>query len=96
MHIQKGDLVRVREDLEYGLGVCKEQLEYRGKEFEVQYEVGYGLLLMNNPFSWKPSDLELIQKGVNQMFGEGYVVGAIVTFIEMIAFKKFNDMTKED
>ena len=63
MHIQKGDLVRVRQDLEYGLGVVEEQLEYRGKEFEVQYEVGYGLVLMNNPFSWKPSDLELIKKG---------------------------------
>ena len=96
MHIQKGDLVRVRQDLEYGLGVCKEQLEFTGKEFEVQYEVGYGLVLMNNPFSWKPSDLELIKKGVNQMFGEGYVVGAIVTFIGMIAFKKFNDISKED
>ena len=56
MHIQKGDLVRVRQDLEYGLGVVEEQLEYRGKEFEVQFEVGYGLLLMNNPFVWKPSD----------------------------------------
>ena len=65
MHIQKGDLVRVRQDLEYGMGACKEQLEFRGKEFEVQYEVGYGLLLMNNPFSWKPTDLELIQKGGN-------------------------------
>ena len=59
MHIQKGDLVRVKTDLEYGLGVVEEQLEYRGKEFEV----GYGLLLMNNPFVWKPTDLELIKKG---------------------------------
>ena len=63
MHIQKGDIVRVKTDLEYGLGVVEEQLEYRGKEFEVEFEVGYGLLLMNNPFVWKPSDLELIQKG---------------------------------
>ena len=30
------------------------------------------------------------------MFGQGYVVGAIVTAIGLIAFKKFNDMTKED
>lgn len=30
------------------------------------------------------------------MFGEGYVVGAIVTFVGMIAFKKFNDISKED
>ena len=96
MHIQKGDLVRVRQDLEYGLGVVEEQLEYRGKEFEVEFEVGYGLLLMNNPFVWKPRDLELIKKGVNQMFGQGYVVGAIVTFIGLMALKKFNDMTKED
>ena len=65
MHIQKGDLVRVREDLEYGLGVVEEQLEYRGKKIRVEFEVGYGLLLMNNPFVWKPTDLELIQKGVN-------------------------------
>ena len=96
MHIQKGDIVRVKTDLEYGLGVVEEQLEYRGKEFEVEFEVGYGLLLMNNPFVWKPTDLELIKKGVNQMFGQGYVVGAIVTFIGLMALKKFNDMTKED
>ena len=63
MHIQKGDLVRVKEDLQYGMGVCKEQLEYVGMEFEVEYEVGYGLLLKNNPFSWMPTSLELIQKG---------------------------------
>ena len=30
------------------------------------------------------------------MFGQGYVLGAIVTAIGLIAFKKFNDMTKED
>ena len=30
------------------------------------------------------------------MFGEGYVVGAIVTFIGLIALKKFNDISKED
>ena len=70
MHIQKGDLVRVRQDLEYGLGVVEEQLEYRGKEFEVEFEVGYGLLLMNNPFVWKPSDLELIKKGGYQCLGK--------------------------
>ena len=63
MHIQKGDKVMVRTDLEYGMGVVQEQLEYRGKEFEVEFEVGYGLLLMNNPFVWKPTDLELIKKG---------------------------------
>ena len=96
MHIQKGDKVMVRQDLEYGMGVVQEQLEYRGKEFEVEFEVGYGLLLMNNPFVWKPSDLELIQKGVNQMFGQGYALGAIVTFIGLMALKKFNDISKED
>ena len=47
------------------MGVVEEQLEYRGKEFEVEFEVGYGLLLENNPFVWKPTDLELIKKGVN-------------------------------
>ena len=65
MKYKVADKVRVRQDLEYGLGVVEEQLEYRGKEFEVEFEVGYGLLLMNNPFVWKPTDLELIQKGVN-------------------------------
>ena len=30
------------------------------------------------------------------MFGEGYVVGAIVTAIGLVAFKKFNDNSKED
>lgn len=65
MHIQKGDLVRVREDLEYGMGVVKEQLQYRGKEFEVEFEIGYGILLKGNDFAWMPQDLELVQKGVN-------------------------------
>ena len=65
MHIQKGDLVRVRTDLQYGMGVVQEQLEYRAKEIRVELEVGYGLMLENNPFVWKPTDLELIQKGVN-------------------------------
>ena len=63
MHIQKGDLVRVRTDLQYGMGVVQEQLEYRGKEIRVELEVGYGLMLENNPFVWKPTDLELIKKG---------------------------------
>ena len=30
------------------------------------------------------------------MFGQGYAVGAIVTFIGLIALKKFNDISKED
>ena len=30
------------------------------------------------------------------MFGEGYAVGAIVTFIGWMALKKFNDISKED
>lgn len=30
------------------------------------------------------------------MFGQGYAVGAIVTFIGLMAFKKFNDISKED
>lgn len=63
MHISKGDLVRVRLDLEYGMGVCKEQLEYAGKEFVVDFEVGYGVCLKGNDFVWKPTDLELIKKG---------------------------------
>lgn len=30
------------------------------------------------------------------MFGQGYAVGAIVTFIGLMALKKFNDISKED
>lgn len=30
------------------------------------------------------------------MFGQGYVLGAIVTAIGLVAFKKFNDISKED
>ena len=30
------------------------------------------------------------------MFGQGYVLGAIVTFIGLMALKKFNDISKED
>ena len=30
------------------------------------------------------------------MFGQGYAVGAIVTFISLMALKKFNDISKED
>ena len=30
------------------------------------------------------------------MFGQGYVLGAIVPFIGLMALKKFNDISKED
>ena len=30
------------------------------------------------------------------MFGQGYVLGAIVTAIGVIGFKRFNDISKED
>lgn len=63
MCIRKGDLVRVRPDLEYGLGVRKEQLEYAGQEFVVEHECGYGYELFGNPFSWKVTDLELVKRG---------------------------------
>ena len=63
IHIQTGDLVRVKEDLQYGLGVRKEQLEYAGKEFTVEHEAGFGLYLKGNDFYWMPTSLELIQKG---------------------------------
>lgn len=55
-----GDKVRVREDLQYGMGVEREQLEYAGTTQEVEYLVGYGVILKNNPFSWKETDLERI------------------------------------
>ena len=89
MHIQKGDLVRVREDLKYGMGVCKEQLEDAGKVFEVEFEIGYGLLLKGNDFAWMPQDLELVKKGVNQMFEYGYVIGSIVTTLGLYSWAKF-------
>ena len=63
IHIQTGDLVRVKKDLQYGLGVRKEQLEYAGKEFTVEHEEGFGLYLKGNDFYWMPTSLELIQKG---------------------------------
>ena len=55
-----GDKVRVRADLQVGMGVVKEQLEYAGKIQEVEFFVGYGVMLKNNPFAWKPQDLERI------------------------------------
>ena len=61
--IHKGDLVRVKENLQYGMGVVKEQLEYVGKEFIVEFELGYGILLKGNDFVWKNTDLVLVQKG---------------------------------
>jgi hypothetical protein len=59
----KGDLVRVREDLEVGRGVVKEQIQYAGKEFIVDHEEGFGVYLRANDFYWKDSDLILIEKG---------------------------------
>ena len=61
--IRKGDLVRVKENLQYGMGVVKEQLEYIGQEFLVEFELGYGLMLKGNDFVWKNSDLVLVEKG---------------------------------
>lgn len=61
--IRKGDLVKVKENLQYGMGVVKEQLEYIGQEFLVEFELGYGLMLKGNDFVWKNSDLVLVEKG---------------------------------
>lgn len=63
MLVHKGDLVRVREDLEVGMGVVREQLEYAGKEFIVDHEEGFGVYLRGNDFYWKNTDLILIKKG---------------------------------
>lgn len=56
----RGDKVRVRADLQEGMGVVREQLEYAGKIQEVDFFVGYGVMLKNNPFAWKQTDLERI------------------------------------
>lgn len=56
----RGDKVRVRADLQEGMGVVKEQLEYAGKVQEFEHYVGYGVILKNNPFAWKETDLERI------------------------------------
>lgn len=56
----RGDKVRVRADLQEGMGVVGEQLEYAGKIQEIDFFVGYGVMLKNNPFAWKQTDLERI------------------------------------
>ena len=56
----RGDKVRVRADLQEGMGVVREQLEYAGKIQEIDFFVGYGVMLKNNPFAWKQTDLERI------------------------------------
>lgn len=57
MFLNAGDKVKIREDLREGMGVVKEQLEYAGKIQEVECLAGYGVVLKNNPFSWKQTDL---------------------------------------
>ena len=58
--LNKGDKVRVRADLQEGLGVVKEQLAYAGDIQEIDYFLGYAVMLKGNPFAWKQTDLERI------------------------------------
>lgn len=53
-----GSRVKIKDSLTRGMGVCKEQLEDRGKCFTVVSHLGYAVLLKGNDFVWNTSDLE--------------------------------------
>lgn len=61
MNINIGDKVRIKTSLKRGLGVCKEQLMYKGNEYIVAFKLGYNaVLLKGNDFVWNQEDLEVI------------------------------------
>ena len=53
-----GSKVKVKDNLEVGLGVREEQLEYAGEEMIVDRIEGYGVYLQGCDFVWKFSDIE--------------------------------------
>ena len=55
-----GSTVRVKASLKKGMGVCEEQLEYKGKCFTVAVHLGYAVMLEGNDFVWSMSDLEVV------------------------------------
>ena len=55
-----GSRVKVKESLTRGMGVCREQLEYKGKCFTVAVNLGYAVMLEGNDFVWNLSDLEVM------------------------------------
>lgn len=59
--IKIGDRVRVKTNLQKGMGVCGEHLNYMGKEFTVIDRWGYDIVVLEgNDFNWKASSLEVI------------------------------------
>lgn len=55
-----GSKVRVKDSLQKGMGVCEEQLMYKGECFKVSGRCGYAVTLENNDFVWSLSNLEVM------------------------------------
>ena len=55
-----GSKVRVKENIQKGMGVCEEQLRDKGKYFKVSGRCGYAVTLENNDFVWSLSNLEVM------------------------------------
>ena len=55
-----GSKVRVKASLKKGMGVCEEQLMYKGECFKVSGRLGYAVTLQDNDFVWSMSDLEVV------------------------------------
>ena len=47
-----GSTVRVKTSLQKGMGVCEEQLMYKGECFKVSGRLGYAVTLQGNDFIW--------------------------------------------
>lgn len=55
-----GSKVRVKDNIQKGMGVCEEQLRDKGKYFKVSGRCGYAVTLENNDFVWCLSNLEVM------------------------------------
>ena len=55
-----GSTVRVKTSLQKGMGVCEEQLMYKGECFKVSGRLGYAVTLQGNDFVWNASALEVM------------------------------------
>lgn len=55
-----GSTVKVKDNIQKGMGVCEEQLRDKGKYFKVSGRCGYAVTLENNDFVWSLSNLEVM------------------------------------
>ena len=55
-----GSTVKVKDNIQKGMGVCEEQLRDKGKCFKVSGRCGYAVTLENNDFVWSLSNLEVM------------------------------------